>query len=288
MNDKNLTIILTLRGRHLHTLRWLYHANINRIPYHIIIADGDVTPTIDRLLSDPSTFPNLSYEYHRHNDLSLSDFYDKLLITVNRVKTEYVMMADNDDFLITVGIQKSISFLNTAPDFVCAGGQLTDFTITPEKKLPYNVVGNFKGARFGYKYDCRDISVSSRADRVMEEIKNYQIIHYHVYRTTALQIIFRELKKLNFSDLTIYEYYIALRAVTLGKIRNDPSVVCYFRQIGTSMLSTYYKDWVHNLLRSRLPQDCRAMAESISNVVCNDEGINAEDFKEMFLDAYGD
>ena len=64
----NLTILLTLRGRHLHTLRWMWHANRVGLPCHVIIADGEVHPTIDRLLSDPGNFRNLSYEYHRHHD----------------------------------------------------------------------------------------------------------------------------------------------------------------------------------------------------------------------------
>ena len=78
MIDNSLTIILTLRGRHLHTLRWMWHANRTSLPYHIIIADGEVHPTIDRLLSDPSIFPNISYEYHRYRDLSLTDYYKKI------------------------------------------------------------------------------------------------------------------------------------------------------------------------------------------------------------------
>ena len=120
--------MLTLRGRHLHTLRWLWHANRIGFPYHVIIADGEIHPTIDRLLSNPATFPNLSFEYHRHCDLSLSDFYKKCTETIQKVKTKYVMMSDNDDFLIISGIQRSIEYLDNEPEYVCAGGRIPNFS----------------------------------------------------------------------------------------------------------------------------------------------------------------
>ncbi|OHB44726.1 MAG: hypothetical protein A2178_01730 [Planctomycetes bacterium GWC2_49_10] len=286
MNKNDLTIVLTLCGRHLHTLRWMWHANRIGFPYHVIIADGEVNPTIDRLLSDPATFPNLSFEYQRHCDLSFSDFYKKCAETIRKVQTKYVMMSDNDDFAIIAGIQKSIEYLNNEPEYVCAGGQIPEFSIVPYQMLPGKVIGQMVGTRFGYKHQCRDISFSSVSERVMDEVYQYQVIYYHVYRTQVLRVISEEIEGHDFSDLTIREYYSALRTVTLGKTRTDPSVICYLRQTGTSMYFSYATDWVHDLLRSRLPQDFRAMATSIANEVVRIGGNNSDEFRERILDAY--
>lgn len=287
MKKKNdLTIMLTLRGRHLHTLRWMWHANRIGFPYHVIIADGEVHPTIDRLLSDPATFPNLSFEYHRYADKTFGDFYKKCAETIRKVKTKYVMMSDNDDFSIIAGIQKSIAYLDNEPEYVCAGGKIPGFSIVSRQELAGNVIGQMTDTRFSYKHQCRDISFSSVSERVMDEINQFQPVYYHVYRTPALQVIFEEIEVHDFSDLTVHEFYCALRTVTLGKVRTDLSVICYFRQNGTSMLSSYFKDWVHHLLHSRLPQDFRAMATAIANEVERINGTNSSVFRESILDAY--
>jgi len=286
MKKNDLTIILTLRGRHLHTLRWMWHANRIGFPYHVIIADGEVHPTIDRLLSDPATFPNLSFEYHRHCDLSFSDFYKKCTETIRKVKTKYVMLSDNDDFPIIAGIQKSIEYLNNELEYVCAGGKIPHFSIIPSLELPGKIIGPMIGTKFTYRQVSHDISFPSVSACVMDEINQYQVIYYNIYRTQALRVIFEEIEVHDFSDLTVHEFYIALRAVTLGKVRSDPSVVCYLRQTGTSNYSSYGTDWVHDLLRSKLPQDFRAMATAIANEVERIDGNNSSEFRESILDAY--
>lgn len=279
--------MLTLRGRHLHTLRWMWHANRVCLPYHVIIADGEVHTTIDRLLSNPATFPNLSYEYHRHCDLTFSDYYKKLVATIQKIETKYVMMSDNDDLLILAGIQKSIAHLDNDPEYVCAGGEIPEFAVAPHPALPGKIIGQMVGMRFGYKNQRRDISFPSVSDRVMHEINQYQTIYYHVYRARSLQVIFEELVEHNFSDLTVAERYMALRSVTLGKIRTDPSSISYFRQKGTSSLSTYYKtDWVENLLYTNLPQDYRSLASAIASEVKRISGNDSSAFMKDILSGY--
>lgn len=282
-----LTVVLTLRGRALHTLRWLWHADRVRLPYHVIVADGEVHPAIDRVLSDKASFPNLSFEYHRHDDASFSHFYRKCAETLRRVDTPFAMMSDNDDFSIVAGIDRSVAFLEREPGYVCAGGQLPDFDLRPDPALPGKVVGRMAPPRFGYRHQCRDIAFPTSSERVMDAVRNYQTVYYHVYRTPALRTIFEEAERLDFSDLTAHEHFCALRTATLGKVRTDPASVCYLRQRGTSTVQTYWVDWVHHLLRGKLPQDYRALASSIS-----DEVKKAADGHQVspdeILDAYAD
>jgi glycosyltransferase domain-containing protein len=284
--NHDLTIILTLRGRHLHTLRWMWHANRTKLPFHIIIADGEVHPAIDRVLSDPGNFPNLSFEYHRHCDLSFNDFYRKCAETARKVKTKYVMMSDNDDFLVVAGILKSIAFLEREPEYVCAGGEIPNFAVAPAPGRSGNIVGEMVDLRFGYVQGVHDIAFASVSERVMDVLNRYYVTYYHVFRTPALRLIFEEAEKHDFSDLTVHEFFCAARAATLGKVKSDPSVICYIRQTGTSMLSTYYKDWVHHLLHSNLPRDYRELAGTIAGEVERLEGRNRAEFSECVLDAH--
>ena len=50
--DSRVTILLTLKGRDLYTLRWLWHANRVSLPFPVVIADGEVNPIVARLI-DP-------------------------------------------------------------------------------------------------------------------------------------------------------------------------------------------------------------------------------------------
>ena len=142
-----LTILLPLKGRHLHTLRFLFHADRAGLPYHFLIADGEVHPAIARVLENPlSAFPNLDIEYIRYpNDARYSDFYRKMADASARVRTPYVLQADNDDFLVASGIERCLKFLDARPDYVGCGGGVGGFELNAarEKKLEF-VVGTLQ------------------------------------------------------------------------------------------------------------------------------------------------
>ena len=284
--DEKLTILLTLKGRHLHTLRWMWHANRIHLPYHIVIADGEVHPTIDRLLSDRSVFPNLSYEYHRYREATYADFYKKLAESIEKVKTEYVMWSDNDDFPMVTGIQRSIEFLKNNPEYVCAGGKIPNFSIQSRKEIEAGVIGHMVRLEFGYKNQNRGVDFSSMSNRVMDQILQYQPVSYHIFQTRVPKVIYSEFEALQFSDLSIAEFYHALRTVTFGKAHTDPAIICYLRQAGTSTNAMVTNDWVHYLLRGTLPQDFRALATAISDKVAQLEGYNATELREDILNAY--
>src|SRR5437763_4046704 len=95
-----LTILLAVKGRHLHTLRFLWHANRCRMPYHFLVADGAACEPLARLLENAGAiFPDLSIEYVRYpDDVDYQAYFRKLTDAASRVRTEYVMQVDNDDF----------------------------------------------------------------------------------------------------------------------------------------------------------------------------------------------
>src|SRR6185437_8652049 len=113
--DARLTLLLTLKGRDLYTLRWLWHANRVHLPFRIVIADGEVNPAVARLIEDSAVFSNLQIEYRRYNDLTFRDFYLKLQDAISGIKSPYVMMSDNDDFLFPSGIGESLEWLERFP-----------------------------------------------------------------------------------------------------------------------------------------------------------------------------
>jgi len=103
-----LTIILTLKGRHEFTLRWLRWANSQRCPFKILIADGSRDETAQTFLTAENT-KHLDVEYFKYKyDETLRDFFSKTKDVLSRVQTKYTIHADNDDFLLFARLLESV------------------------------------------------------------------------------------------------------------------------------------------------------------------------------------
>lgn len=289
--DTQLTILLTLKGRNPFTLRWLWHANRVCLPYHIFIADGEVHPTLAGLIKDPKVFPNLSIEYHCYDDQSYSHYYRKVVDALSKISTPYVMMSDNDDFLFPSGIMRSIAFLNDAPEYVCAGGSPARFMIKPFTYSPNYLQGEvIKLDLSGYL--SRDLDDPLAAKRVIDQFRNPRLLFYNVYRKADLLRMFREIVEHDFGSLTVFEIFLWLRTVTLGKVKSDAKQVSYLRQIATSS-STNISEFsqnaaihIHNLIHSHFAADVQATVTSIAAIAAQtdgvDRGVVEDELREVF------
>src|SRR5438477_7272613 len=135
---QRLTVLLPLKGRHLFTLRFLWHANAARIPYRLLIADGQVNPVLPGLLENSrALFPILDIEYVRYpDDATFTHYYAKMSDAVERVRTPYVVLADNDDFLAASAIEGCIDFLESNPAYVCCSGGVAGFSVLSRRTDP--------------------------------------------------------------------------------------------------------------------------------------------------------
>ncbi len=276
--DAQLTILLTLKGRHLFTLRWLWHANRIKLPFPIFIADGEVHSTIARLIEDRSVFPNLLIEYHRYNDVTFYDFYQKIDDALSKIRTPYVMMADNDDFLFPSGIIRSLNFLERSADYVCAGGGVAHFETGVGKSEYSNLSGKIK--RFWYQqskaYRSFDLANSLASERAFDVYAGSFTVHYNVYRLDTLRSIASELVKCNFSRLESSELFWKLRAATLGKLKSDPSYISYFRQMGTSLNPYRKDDFIDTLSNEAYLEEIRTIVKSITSLAAKNDGISPD------------
>src|SRR5665647_722317 len=278
-----LTIVLPLRGRHLFTLRFLWHANKARIPYRILIADGQVHPSLARILENSrESFPHLDIEYvHYPDDASFRHFYAKMSDAAQRVRTPYAMVVDNDDFLSFGGIEAAIAFLDANSDYVCSSGRVAGFSVYSGLDNPSGGLRGRLNRLYTYHHS-EDVTSPKVAERVRQGALRLWI-YYSVIRTQALATVNREMVELDFSDLQIFEAFHVMRALTLGKARADQSTVSYLRQYGTSLNLSFKKDWVHHLVRSRFTSDVQALVDRISGAAAKadaaDAGIIAEDVR---------
>ena len=117
LSPPRLTIVLPLKGRHLFTLRFLWHANEARLPYRFLVADGQAHAELARLLENSrKVFPALDVEYIRYpEDIDFQHYYAKMADALQRVRTPYVKVADNDDFLAHAGLEFLPGFSRCTP-----------------------------------------------------------------------------------------------------------------------------------------------------------------------------
>ena len=275
-----LTIVLPLKGRHLFTLRFLWHANRARLPYRFLIADGEVHPALAQVLENSNEhFPNLDLEYVRYpDDCNFSCFFAKMADALSRVTTPYAMIADNDDFLAYGGLERSLNFLESNSDYVCSAGRVAGFSVYSGLNNPSRGLRGKLNSLYPY-YQSEDVS----SPFVIERLRRGGLrlwIYYAVCRTEALAAVAREVAELDFSDLLIHEAFHVMRTLTFGKAHSDHATVSYLRQYGTSQGFSFKKDWVHHLLRSRFTSDVHALVERISKVASAVNGADSATIAE--------
>ena len=234
-----LTIVLTLKGRDEFTYRWMSYMNEICCPYKILIADGGDNHDIENSLIDNKNYPNLNYIYIRYPyDENINIFYKKLEDIISKVQTEYILLADNDDFYLIDCIPGLIEFLDGNLDYVAARGTLVNFEVFDEK---WNSKGQARGVRYkAYSVYSPSIENESPLIRINSLCKgmseyNYYCNWYAITRTNVLQKIWRNLMELEVKDVIIMEIILHVILVNMGKIKIINSLF-YLRQINTSVV----------------------------------------------------
>jgi glycosyltransferase domain-containing protein len=271
-----LTIVLPLRGRHLFTLRFLWHANRLRLPYRILIADGQVNEAVARHIENSAEiFPNLDIDYVRYpDDTGYPRFFAKMADAMTRVRTPFAMLADNDDFLGQNGIEQALDFLEAHPDYVAARGRPIAFSAYCGRRA---ADGGVHGSlnRLRMSYESEDIASPSVSERLRQGGLSL-LIYYSVYRTEALATLWREDSEIDFTDLMLHEAYHAMRTLTFGKVRTSKATITYYSQIGTSTSADPLRDWAQHLVRSRFTVNAHDMVERIAAAAAADGADKAK------------
>lgn len=233
-----LTVVLTLKGRDEFTYRWMEYMNEMHCPYKILIADGGDNLEIEEHLRDYNNYPNLDYEYIRYPfDASLIIYLKKLENVISRVKTEFILLADNDDFYLLDRVPGLIAFLDENADYVAARGQLVNFELFNSIwDLGYNQPR-------AYRYYASVVnSPSIDSDCPLTRIKklcqgmsdyDYYSNWYSVTKTSVMQKMRENLTTLPIKDINVLEILSHVMLMNAGKLKVMPAPF-YFRQSNTS------------------------------------------------------
>ena len=193
ITNELLTIVLPIRDRLQFTSRWMRYMN------------GGKDPECEKLLSDLKNFPQVCYEYIRYPyDSSYGHYYEKVADAIARVKTPYVVMADDDDFFLIEGLHRAILFLEKNKCFVGYAGQTGLVYSKNQIHFKKNAIFN--------------IDSESPLIRLTHHFKYFSLNFYNVYQLEILKKCFTALIDIQPHDLNLAEILLGCMSTVSGKL----------------------------------------------------------------------
>ena len=270
-NIKSFTLVLLIKGRHEFTHRWLMYMKEIKFEHQIIIADGQDDDETKKMIDEINGENILSIRYYRYNTHAGYPEYFKMKNDIlSKVETELVMLCDNDDFILPMGLNKQIIFLSENLEYISSSGRILNFELD-----------NYNNSCFGkkinllhpYQYHRLEEPGGSWKKYIDSIYTKFQPNFYNVFYVNHLKQISHELVELNVSDFIISEFYIQLRTASIGKSKIIGSTFHYLRQRGTSTISNNY-EFTQELLKRNMPNDFRKMITKFAEI------LNKKNYKE--------
>jgi len=197
-----VTLIIILHNRHENLDRLLIYYNSFSSP--VIIADSS---------AEVHSFKDSSVSYKYLYTPGVS-FTKKIEMALAEVKTPYIVMCADDDFIIPEGILQSVDFLEKNKDYTVAQGICINY-----KKSIKNI-GNVEFGRM-YVNHAVDISSDDPFMRLETLFNSYRSILYAVHRTDTLRLAFKNAGAI-IKNLYLNEYLTAIVPMLCGKSRELP------------------------------------------------------------------
>jgi len=290
-SDNELTILLTLKDRPLFTFRWMSYANNSRFPFRVLIADGGEDETVPKVLSNMSNFPNVNYEYIRYPyDQTYGEYYSKVADALSRIKTPFVVMADNDDFFVVDGLRGTIEFLRAHADYSSCGGQIGVFWLAPSHK--YGRYNRVFGKQIDYKWCSRTPSVieETATQRIQSQCFCVLDTYYDVQRTEELKSRFETVRELNLKDLFLVECLLSFLTAGAGKIKRIDRLYlvrqCNSPDSSAAIHEQKYGDVFGRMLVESWSDDFTKCVNVIAAALAKTDGTSIENARDLVKRCY--
>ena len=198
-NFKNdVTLLLTIFERKKYTLRWLNYANQLKIPLNIFISDGSKQKQLTNL--ELKQYKNLKIHYKKFKYYkNFKKYSEKFFLSLKFLKTKYVFLCEDDDFIILKNIYKSYLFLENNKNFIASGGVNLYCDLKVKINNTFNYLYFFQYDN-QYLPDTRIINNRNCVKRIIKNTKNPYACWNILFRTKVLKKIFYHLNYLNIKN----------------------------------------------------------------------------------------
>ena len=206
--QKELSIVAISWNKHHFLKRLIFlYSNHN---YHLVIGDGSPD---DWDLPKSGSFGKLTWEYFRIFDKNdpMRSYKLRVIESFSRVRTKYLVMIDEEELLIPIGLETAINELKSNPELSCAGGELRTYVVSDKNQIKIGSWG-----RKSRSFSVMQKSPQERMTNVLKEQRTANLWYQVTYTSTALKCIEGIDKvRVNFPDW--FEIVFALRLARYGK-----------------------------------------------------------------------
>lgn len=210
---KRLTIIIPTYNRSEYLKRLLEYLNdYKNIRPNILVLDSSCEESKKINTNIVNIFNNLNIKYIQF-DYKI-DYFEKINLGIERVKTEYVCLCADDDFIAEEGIEKSLEVLNKDKSLFSVKGKNLYYIQTKDKLKEYDFFT-------GLYYE----NPLKRLEKITQG--NVVTLIYQVFRTDKFKklhsFMFINKEKLpnNFIFREYLFYFIVVLTGKIGKINVD-------------------------------------------------------------------
>lgn len=162
-----LTIIIPTKDRYAFLNRLLFYLGYFKLNYDFNIVISDSSSNLKMLKGN-------FVQKHFYQDY---DFYHKIETTINTIKTPYVNVCADDDFVVIPNLFRAIDFMEENKDYAATQGHILGFTINKT---------------FSYLLSKNEYSIEqdTDADRLQQATKKYYAVVYSLLRTKVAKTAF--------------------------------------------------------------------------------------------------
>ena len=235
-----LTIILLLKDRHEYNHRFISHFLEKGSNLKLYISDGSKKKISTKILK--LIKKNKKIEYFKYpEDTSYERFYKKVLSSLKRVNTKYVLFAANDDFMVYQNIFKCLKFLKSNKSYIGSGGTMLGFTMN-DKNTKDSKLSNIH-----IIYKKVDLDKETKLQRFNLFMNNFSDLPRNcIMEKKVLVKNYSLSSKLFENNIELKDHFSALFNVIHGKIKifNNPLILHQAHQNSEGNLR--YKNIIKN------------------------------------------
>jgi glycosyltransferase domain-containing protein len=232
-NHYNITVLLTIFNRLNFSKKWLDYAEQQNLPFKIFISDGGSIKNIKTKLNLDSRKLDIQYKKFKFYK-NYKKIYEKYFYAIKNIKTKYVLIAEDDDYINIEGFIKSAKFLDKNKSYYCIKGVncLGELIFNNNKCLSLSLRNE--------NCENSDISLKKKnsEDRLISFYKNKNISIFNgLFKTNAIKDAFEILGKRDFYNLYITELILNLAIINIGKVKRE-NYIDYVKMDNTQFSSS--------------------------------------------------
>lgn len=199
----------------------------------IVLADNSSGEHRDFVASCAGQYPDLRIDVHLYPHGIR--FLDKMVATLERTESRFVMLHAHDDFLVPEAAEQCVDFLDRNSGYSVARGRVAMFALTRAGDESSAGVSLVLGS-----HPMRAYEQANALDRVIDHIERFAPTFYSVHRREYLIEAFR-LTEASTKNVIFFQYLSSCIAALQGKIWCSDELF-YLRQ-------AHDDSWSRSLLR---------------------------------------